>query len=760
MDKISKIRISFERLLKVWLSKLDSAEEDLVAEDLIWFAEIFDDFFKGNNLNEFINRDGRYNPTEVFNIDFSDFLDTSIQYSNNKAERWSHLKVEKPKQFEYDKQLNDFNARNYKNYNIVDIYFRILKKLYYAGLEKDLIRIKSIIQSRIISTVHKVCLFEFPGFNSKALLIDFYYEVLNYLFTEQEIKSDRPDEEFISTSLFKSTFYVYYLPLFKPDKVPIAKQYLLDIWVYLNGLKKDKLLLEFLNSLSDMTISSSSFREIDLYDIRSLLTTEDRDSEYYKFLDQVKNDANKIISFKDFENFQQNQKMIQVETPKYIPENITEYFLKTEEDGAIQLYKFRSMQVLVLEYLSIVLYFKGKENFIKSFNRLRRNEQWSNHRTFFPKSMNDVLVWLIIYSELKREMNFRIESPIGYKFLDNIIVFFFKDIVYEETSMKHTLTLRGLVLDSSFLNSMTGISNDLLKKIDGNVLLSDEEKEKSITFWESLFNLFGSRFKKSESRTPIEPKIFVNLISDITNQYKDKSLIYFLSKNLSPFERKEDTQLEFKTFVNATDLQLRKYLIPDWYSPAYGLSESIGRFLFEEEIMQLDYNFFNEQIPLQRRELKRESIQELIDNYGADSLFLFRNAFPDFWIKKINLRSDKLMTNNPDLSQVTFSYNTYDRGSELIIVPKHSMSIKYIFDGRFKNLEFLDNTLIYELLDLGEGNKDNRKAVKSIKWFKDRFNLDDEELSKHFWVRIVAKTKIVIKDKDSILRFKLDPYGE
>jgi len=760
MDKISKIRISFERLLKVWLSKLDSAEEDLVAEDLIWFAEIFDDFFKGNNLNEFINRDGRYNPTEVFNIDFSDFLDTSIQYSNNKAERWSHLKVEKPKQFEYDKQLNDFNARNYKNYNIVDIYFRILKKLYYAGLEKDLIRIKSIIQSRIISTVHKVCLFEFPGFNSKALLIDFYYEVLNYLFTEQEIKSDRPDEEFISTSLFKSTFYVYYLPLFKPDKVPIAKQYLLDIWVYLNGLKKDKLLLEFLNSLSDMTISSSSFREIDLYDIRSLLTTEDRDSEYYKFLDQVKNDANKIISFKDFENFQQNQKMIQVETPKYIPENITEYFLKTEEDGAIQLYKFRSMQVLVLEYLSIVLYFKGKENFIKSFNRLRRNEQWSNHRTFFPKSMNDVLVWLIIYSELKREMNFRIESPFGYKFLDNIIVFFFKDIVYEETSMKHTLTLRGLVLDSSFLNSMTGISNDLLKKIDGNVLLSDEEKEKSITFWESLFNLFGSRFKKSESRTPIEPKIFVNLISDITNQYKDKSLIYFLSKNLSPFERKEDTQIEFKTFVNATDLQLRKYLIPDWYSPAYGLSESIGRFLFEEEIMQLDYNFFNEQIPLQRRELKRESIQELIDNYGADSLFLFRNAFPDFWIKKINLRSDKLMTNNPDLSQVTFSYNTYDRGSELIIVPKHSMSIKYIFDGRFKNLEFLDNTLIYELLDLGEGNKDNRKAVKSIKWFKDRFNLDDEELSKHFWVRIVAKTKIVIKDKDSILRFKLDPYGE
>ncbi len=54
MDKIVQFKNSFERLLKVWISKLDVSEQDLVAEDLIWIDEIFDKFFNDNNINEFI----------------------------------------------------------------------------------------------------------------------------------------------------------------------------------------------------------------------------------------------------------------------------------------------------------------------------------------------------------------------------------------------------------------------------------------------------------------------------------------------------------------------------------------------------------------------------------------------------------------------------------------------------------------------------------------------------------------------------------
>jgi|GEM_PF-3369392 len=758
MDKIRQVKRSFERLLKVWLSKLDFAEEDLVSEDLIWFSETFDDFFIGSNLDEFINRDGRYqNRLELDKIDFTQLLNSSVEFSNSKEERWSRLKGEKPNHFEYYRQLNEFNSENYKNYNVIDIYFRILKKLYSVASENELERTKNIVLSRVIATVHKVSIFEKEEFDSTSLLSDFYYGVLKGLVTKKDIKNDLPDEDFLRTVLFVSIFNVYYLPLLGFKKVPLLRRYLLNIWIYLNELEKNNLLDMFLNSLSEMTLSNSAYREIDLYDIRNLLKDEERNSEFYTSLDNVKSKGKQIILLKDLE---EHVKLIESvsknEVPDGLPKNIPEYFLKIEEDEAVQLYKFRSMQTLVLEFLSILLHFKNKVNFLKAFNRLRKNEQWSNHRTFFPKSINDVLVWLLVFSELKREMNFRIEPSFGYKFLDEIIIFLFKDISYDEKSIKNTMGLKELLLDSSFLNSMTGITSDLLNKISENNLLTDEEKGKSFTFWRNMFNTFGGQIKQSESLSPIEPKVFKNLLSNITIQYKDKSLIYFLSNKLSQFDRKDFSQKEIKTFVIASDLQLRKYVIPDWYSPAYGLSESVGTYLFEEENMQLDYNFFNKQIPLQNQELKRESIQALSDKYRNDSLFVFRNAYPDFWIKDRKSKSNKGDVNQP----VTFTYNTFDRNSELIIIPKSSMSIQYVYDGRFKNLQFLDKKLMWELLDLGGGNEENLLKVKSIKGFTDRFNMADEELRKHFWIRIAAKAKVVIKDKNTILRFKLNLYGE
>src|SRR5690606_20335644 len=174
MEGIREVKISFERLLKVWLSKLDVAEEDLVAEDMKWFSAIFDDFFKGTNLNEFIDRDGRYQiSTEFEEMDLSKFLKSTVEYGNSREERWTRLQVQKPNQFEYYKELNDFNSENYKNHNIIDIYFRILKKLYSTASEKELIRTRKIIISLVTSTVYKVSIFEKENFDSTSLLRDF-----------------------------------------------------------------------------------------------------------------------------------------------------------------------------------------------------------------------------------------------------------------------------------------------------------------------------------------------------------------------------------------------------------------------------------------------------------------------------------------------------------------------------------------------------------------------------------------------------------
>ncbi|MGE0929550.1 hypothetical protein [Peijinzhouia sedimentorum] len=757
MDKIREIKISFERLLKVWLSKLEFAEEDLVAEDMIWFSEIFDDFFKGSNLKELINRDGRYEVLESLpSIAFSDFLNTPIGFSN-KSDRWARLKVEKLNQFNYYRQLNEFNSENYRNYNIIDIYFRVFKRLYSAAAEHELNRTRNIILSRVISTVHKVSIFEKEGFDSVALLRNFYQDVLKGLLGKREIEESSPDEEFIGTVLFKSVFYVYYLPLFNFKKVSFLRRYLLNIWIFLNGIEAKSLLDEFLNSLSEMTLSNSSYKEVDLFEIRSLLKDDDQISAFYQALVKLEKARSQIIIIKDLEDFFKFiEEVHKIEFPNYLSKNILDYFLKTEEDSAIQLYKFRAMQSLVLEYLSIVLHFKGNESFKKSVIGLKRNEQWSNHRKFFPKSLDDVLVWLILFSDVKYEMNFRIEDSFGYKVLDDIISFLFKDIVFDERSIKRALDLRNLLKDSSFLNSMKSASKDVLSRIENSNLLNNKEKKASSKFWELLVSFFEKQINESETSISILPNIFEDLISNIFEEYKEKSLIYFLSKNLSSFSRDFKAIDEFRTFVVASDLQYRRYLIPDWYSPAYGLPKSVSQYLLDNEILQFDYNFLSKIEFFQKKEIERNSIRMFIERYGKDCLFVFRNAYPDFWLNDEEFNPQELVSNKLK----AISYNTYDRNSELIIIPKSSMSILYLYDGRFKSLQFLDKVLMWELVDLGGESVYSIEVEKSVKEFYERFEMSNEDLRKFFWIRIIAKTKIIIRDYNSIHRFKLNQYGK
>lgn len=759
MDRIREVRTSFERLLKVWISKLEFSEEDLVADDMIWFSDTFDSFFKGKNLNEFINRGDQYTQTELLldKVDFLDLLNTSVSITNNKRERWANLRFKETKQFEYYDQLNSFDSRNYREYNIFDVYFKVLKKLYSKASEMELNRTQAIVMSRVVSSIQKVSVFEKEKFNSIALLNDFYYQRMRGILSKKEIVESRPDDEFIKAILFKTIFMVYYLPLLRYWKVPLLKRFLLDNWVYINGFNANNLIKGFLESLSEMTLSNSSFREIDLYDIRSLIDEGQHDSKFFKSLERIRNDGNQIVSLQDLKDLLKLiEEARESKRPEEISENIAEYFLKTEEDSAIQLYKFRAIQSLVLEYLGLVLHFKDVDFFEKSITGLRKNEQWSNHKKFFPDTMYDVLNWLMIFSEVKREMNFRIEPSYGYKYLGEIILYLFKGIPFNSDDFKNAMNLKGVIFNSTFLNSMRGHSKDLLTRISGTTLISDSDREKLIHFFTTLSGLFTDQIEQSESLTPIEQKIFENLISKIFDEYKDRSIIHFLSSNLNSFSGDHKKFKGVDTFVVASNLQYRRYLIPDWPSSPYGLSGYFSRYLIEEELMQFDYLFLEKQIELQKEVLHVNSVRELSKQYSNDSLFIFRNSFPNYWFNKISSIGEDISDNNPSV----FSYNTFDRNPELIIIPKSSILIHYLFDDRLKELTFHDSTLMLEWVDLGGGKNLSGELFERIKEFHKNSDKSEEDLNKFFWIRLAVKAKILFRNKNSILRFKLNPYGE
>lgn len=761
MSKIREVRISFERLLKVWLSKLDANEEELVEEDLIWFNSIFENFFIGDNLSEYIDKEDRYNERKFDDFDLSGILEESVEFSSNIPMNFDHLKLEKPDLFDYYRQLNEKSNFYTSTYNLIDIYFRTFKKLYTFSVKKDLGNTKKIIRYFLTIITEKISIFEKEGFNSSSLLTDFYYVVLWNLMTEKEISEEKPDSDFISTSLFKSTFFVYYKSIFHYSKAPLARKYLLNIWKKINQIGNKKLLDEFLNSLAEMTLSNSTFREVNLSDIRGLLQLEDYNSDFYRNLDFIKSKGGQVIFSKDIEEFNEFIiEAIQVKIPEYIPKNIVDHFLKSEEETAIALYKFREIQSMVLEYLGLAMHFKGKKYFLKSISRLRRNEQWSNHHNFFPKSMHDLVLWLIFLKDLKFQMSGRFEPAFGYGYLNHIIIYLFKGFKFQGSILKQSLVSMALEYDSGFLESMRSVSNEIFEDINRIELVEESKKESLRAFWESLVSWFIVQIGESEVHTPIQQNVFDNLKSGIWSFYKDRSLLFFLSQNLDEFIRMEKSQYEFKTSVVASDLTPRKYLIPGWYSPGYGLTDSIGRYLVKEEIMQFEYKMFSKQSQYHKEKITKELINGLIEEFGKTSLFIFRNSFPDFWLRGITTNIDSSQINSGPYLPPIFTYNTSDRISELIIIPRKALAIKYIFDGRLSTMSFLNKTLMWELIDLGGSNTLTEEFNDFIINYHKNSGKSEEDLNKFLWIRFIAKSKVVVKDKNSILRYKLNPYDE
>ncbi|MEB2774608.1 hypothetical protein SYJ56_04780 [Algoriphagus sp. D3-2-R+10] len=757
MDKIDKLKISIERLTKVWLSKIKYEEEELVAEDMIWLSESFDGFFEKRNFDDFVNIAGRYEEAkEIEDFSFTDILESISVANSNKDEYWKKRKVERPNQFDYFKQLNELRAQNNYQYNVIDSYIKVIKILYYAANKKDLQRTKSILISVVSDFIRKVCVFERSDVNELVLLNNFLID-LRSLFSETEIRDGLPSRAFLKSVLFETIFLIYYQSWVDYKKVPILNQHFLSVFKMLILNRNDDLLEDFLSSLSNMTLSSWIFREIDIYDIKKDLRSEDYNSEFYLNLRKVSEKNSLIISKDDLEQFLDLIEKVKNDyVPDYFEENKRDYFLDVEKNRAIEIYKFRQIQVFILEYLGQVLHFNGKDVFVNSVKILRRNEALSNHLKFFPDSSSGIVLWLILFGNLERRMVLSFEPSLGSnyrKYILNYILTVSGSVELRTQEITDFLLANGLDKDSSFLNSLMNLSNSIEKEVESSELLEHIQKKRSGEFWSFLSDYFKEQVSKSEKDILIPDSKFNDFAFSIFRRYSEKSLIYQLSSALNNIGVGLQKGKQIKTHVQINDILFRKYLIPDWHVPVYGLNESIGNSLVEDEAMKFEFGLFDRYfINNNDKKYKRNDVKILFENLSPNSILLFRNVFPDYWLRQIP--EGEIDRNN------VFEYKTYDRNPGLIIIPKGTISVQYIYEKDVEGMKQFEDKFFWEILDLGAGNFHNIMELKKRKGFLERFKLSDVEFQDFFWMKFSAQSLSLVYAKDSIKAYSLDPYGE
>lgn len=758
MNKLKKIRISIERLVKVWKSKLENGEEELIADDLRWFVEIFDNFFTEKNINDYININGRYIDVNLFdNFDIDSYF-KQISFSNQESI------VVRPKYYEVsrDEVNRGINSSINKeiNYNVFEVYLNILKRI--AGFANNgNLRITQIRLSTVLRKVFfKVMTFESSGFKSTALLKDFLNESVYYALNEDELESAFPSKDFVNLIYFKIVLDVYSDRFIDEEKSVIIRFFLLDSWEKLRRSKRNEYLTEFIKSLSQKTISDIRIKEIDLFTLSRMIPGGGLDHSFILLLRGLEEGGKKIVTKEDFNHFfEKYNECLNYLLPEGIEEDDREYFVKTELDLAKELFKFRELQSLILEILGLVFHYEGKERLVEVFRLLRKNEEFSNQKSFFPKTEFEIFAWILLTRNLKFNISSRFQGSFSYRYLDFMLSFIIVNSLHRDFDVdrfKSVFSSYGLIEDSGAMNSLKEYMNSLLERIPDNLLISDQEKERVKTIWEKIVKCFDSSLVDAEKQIPIPGLVLDRFKDAVVKEYKEKSLIFRIRELLSEHPITPHSKKDFRISVGRNEFVLRKYFIPNWFVPLYGLSENVGSDLVEQESFQLENKLFHELGVSISKSLKRNEVSTELRKLSEPSFILFKNSFPDFWIGGKNRGNEESLN---DLPHSILRYNTYDRDAELIIIPKNAINVVGSISPNLDNLEVIEDRIQWRFLDLS-GDVSERAQIESRPpdFIKENPNMD-EELKKYMWLRVFVSNSISI-DPDRILRFKLDPYEE
>lgn len=762
MNKIKEFNISIERLTKVWQSKIDFGEEVLVVEDMHWLVEIFDKFFIQNNINEFININGRYTAYDKKDgDDYSDFFKDLHNYSIERSNK--QIKYIEPDLDEINKTYNNFINRDIQ-YNIIDIFLNTCKRLYGRAIEKELKRTQNLILWVLRKIFFRMMTFESKSLDSEILVQDFLTEnILEYL-NEKELKNLYPSKDFVCFTLFIAVLEIYYESKISSNKATYIRLFLLKSWERISFYKMSDIKNKFIKELSRKSIYSSLYKDPDIYSISRMIVDGSLDHPHIVSLRKLEEQRRKIISKNDFDTFQEiYNSCLFLKLPKGIDYETHEYFVKTERDLALQLYKFRELQLLILEILSQILNDDGIEEFQEALLALQKKDQFSNYLSFFPTTEDQLIVWIFLLKNIKSELSLRIESSSSYRHLNNVLNFFVLNFFSSSFNSKNfgdSLRLFEISNNYNILNSLKNFIEDLIEVTEYSEVFTAKEKERITEIWEKSLKCLDEEILNSETSSQIPPVSFSEFKDSVLKKYEQESFIFKIRRSSGMRTSDIISEFHFQTEVARNDFIFRKHFIPNWHLPFKDLSNNVAKDLSNQEILQFEIQLFHEFNVKILKIVSRKLLADEINKLYRPSFILFKNSFPQYWLKSNFGYNDIFSSQNELFGQHSvYNYKTFDANPELIIIPRNSIYV--VGDADLGNPDFniIEDSIQWSMLDLAIDDSARFKIYESPPEFlRGDANLD-HELKKYLWLRIVVANRITINPKD-ILRFKLDPYVE
>jgi len=794
-NDITKIRTSFERILKGLTSKLKSGDEQLVSNELAWIDNKINSLFKLKE-KDFVKFKLLIDPNNHY--EFTKPIDLSkINWSDVKITR-GNLSSDTAGEFNRDIRKYNFDFFRPRPYDLLDTFISFSIKVWstsneagsFEAAKRGLFIIGNLYSNIALQEDSRLdfsklfgSLVEKLTFQVQQLVSSKYYTVDNnslirYLSYQFHL-THLLDEKFT-----ENNFENIRKGIFNSLKASIENNHLHIIKSFVRTLTEGGTVPPTTNNYSDLY----SF----VYDKYSELHIEDKSllkkipeygfwDAYYAFTQE---EYRNLIT--GLNNLRENLflQITNANDQKIIEDHVEELKLYV-----LRRYKHRLMQRTLISVLVYALFKKEYDlvDFAFDFNQPSdAAATWSN-KDIVPVDLAEILSVISLKYSFDDELIFNMPDHHGA--LSYIDTFFLKaiknwrarkrgDYADELRNVLSTFTSREeMKRNPGVLEGLINTIKELSQKAEFSFNQSrypfQQESDKKIK--DEVVGLIyqieaglKEGLDKIERQTEIREERIESFTTKVLEQFYEKAF-YRKLINERPGLPQIDTPNQIKSTLAWTlgfnELIDRSIFLENWHIPTYGMIEYIGNQLAEQE----DFNIEREldKVFGMENKIKGKDISNILKDVSTEELMVFKNYMIEYHLGKdgdfIPKRKSKEFKDEGSVigrykGSMVYGYRAF--GSNKIIIMNHHLG-QIAQTETDKYADYIRNDNFYvSTIDFGVKEEERKKFIKEPpKWLTENYTTEkerDDFLSKKIWLRIYGTFNWSIPNKLSGKQFIIE----
>ncbi|MEQ8878585.1 MAG: hypothetical protein RLQ12_03090 [Cyclobacteriaceae bacterium] len=775
-DEIKQIRTSFERILKGFMSKLEDGDEQFVTEELKWIDNKLNDLFKlriidFDKFKSLIDSNNQCDFDEP--IDFSDI-------------NWDEVKIVRGPSSQELSEQKQRDVRKYNlsffdsySYDLIDTFISFLIKSWTTSIKVgsfEAARTSLFILGNLYSNIS---LLEDERLDFSKLY-GLFVTKLTFQ-TEQLVSKKHYTDDNITLIQFLA--YRFHLAHFldvnfeKRNFENLRSGILLSLKSSLENRRLD-IVKSFIRTLTEGAIvppSSSGYS--DLYSFISKkyhdLKIDDNETlkkipdyglwkPYYCFTSEdfeiVNNGLNELRTTL-FEQISSD------DDRAFIQNNIEEL-----EIYVLKMYKYRLMQRTLISILVYSLFKMDYEliDYAFDFNQPSdASATWAN-RDIVPNNLSEILSIIKIKFSIEQELVF--QMPDHHGATEYINIFLLKALKHWNNRRRdQPEEIKNVIESFSSRDEMMrnpGILEGIRQSIKDlgqvgefsiqrkNYPFQDSSSDELDSFM-TLINELETGFEQNLNRIERKQEIKnerIQTFSDNILSHFNKTTFYrsLIRKGNNISSQNDDAQIkhEFTYTIGFNELLNRSAFLENWHIPTYGLVESIGNQLAEQEDFTIE-----RQLNDMFGKGDEVEVSKLLDYYKKvrdSEIIIFKNYYPDEFFNEDFVpkwKLDSLKDENFVLGQfrnsLVYRYQTFGL-SKLIITNTNLGEIHTAESDKYPDFEN-KNSFFIKVIDFGTEEAEISKFLeKPPKWLEDKYSdikSKEDFLSNKLWLRIYGTFK-------------------